>query len=67
MKLESIKSYKKDFEPFKGYPNIQKSKLKQIKVSDELPEWDLSFLYKSWKEDKIFKDLKSGLSSSKKV
>ncbi|MBN1115149.1 MAG: hypothetical protein JXA66_07400 [Oligoflexia bacterium] len=52
-----FRNYRTEFVPFKGFKQLSSLKLKQKNVNDELPEWDLGFLYKSWKDPKIFTDL----------
>ncbi len=54
----------KNFICFKDYPNVANKKIKQVKLSDKLPEWDLSFLYKNYKDKKIFNDLNEAVKKS---
>ena len=55
----------KSFACFKNYPNVANPKIKEAKLSDKLPEWNLSYLYKNYKDKMIFNDIKEAVAMSK--
>jgi len=53
-----------EFACFKDYPKTAKTKIKEIKIGAEAPEWDLSYLYTDYKDKNIFIDLNDALKMS---
>ena len=54
-----------NFKCFKDYPNVADPKIKEVILSNELPNWDLNYLYSSYKDPQIIKDLQEAYELSK--
>ncbi|MEI6080604.1 MAG: M3 family metallopeptidase [bacterium] len=59
-----MESYKKDFKCFKDYPKIAKQEIRQVDITNTLPEWKLDYLYSSYKDPKIMQDLQNSAKES---
>lgn len=53
-----------DFVCFKDYPKTAKAGIKEIKVGPDAPEWDLSYLYSSYKDKNVLADINESLKMS---
>ncbi|MFH1222745.1 MAG: M3 family metallopeptidase [Pseudomonadota bacterium] len=53
-----------NFTCFKDFPNTTNPKIKEVDVTEKLPEWNLGYLYSGLKDEKIFSDLEQAVKES---
>ncbi|MEI6092667.1 MAG: M3 family oligoendopeptidase [bacterium] len=60
----TMETYKNDFKCFANYPKTARAKILQIKITDDLPVWDLSYIYSGYSDPKIMEDLNKSIKAS---
>ena len=59
-----MEPYKKEFKCFSDYPRTARNNLSQIQITDELPVWNLSYIYSNYSDPKIMEDLNKSIAAS---